>query len=246
MATATNPQVSIPETLPVASAGHSGARSPRPGPDFWVEGCRCSSPSTADQRLPGTTRFGGEPRAAVEGKGMTWAGGGARAEPGVPPPTSPDACEQCALHTPQGSRVPVCLAAAQLTCLPPPPSHCQGPELGNSLSCPGLLPITPQKPLACGRGLRPREHPERAGPTWRHTRSRLGLRSCRYTCRSLSAVAQELASSSVHSRSRRVRTSRSSVCRWGQAARGQPSPPCWARPLWGTPIMHRSYLGCGR
>lgn len=35
-------------------------------------------------------------------------------------------------------------------------------------------------------------------------------------------MAQELASSSVHSRSLRVCTSRSSVCRWGQAARGQP------------------------
>lgn len=58
--------------------------------------------------------------------------------------------------------------------------------------------------------------PGGAGPTWSHSRRRLGLRSRRYTCSSLWAVAQELASSSVHSRSRSICTSRSSVYRKGR------------------------------
>lgn len=50
-----------------------------------------------------------------------------------------------------------------------------------------------------------------SGPAAAHSRTRLGLRSCLYTWRSRWAVAQEPASSSVQSRSRRVCTSRSSA-----------------------------------
>lgn len=59
-------------------------------------------------------------------------------------------------------------------------------------------------------------------------------------------MAQEPASSSVHSRSRKVCTSRSSVYRWGRQPLGPHLPTGHGSGfLWGMPAMCTTYSGRG-
>ena len=90
----------------------------------------------------------------------------------------------------------------------------------------GTLPSSNRMRVETGGSRGRREGAGRDGRSWgAHSSRRPGLRSCRYTCSSLSAAVREPASSSTQSWSRRVRTSRSSACRGQRGARARPHHP---------------------
>lgn len=192
---------------PRADAAVLGSRA-----RFRVQGTLLIELQRSRAETPSTTRCGGavgqllageEPRAASRAgsrsRAQCLAGGhhlGAR--------------KRCTLHPTSSKRTPSQQPGAPRSVQQPNPSATPHP------------PLYLQPGSGARRGpfsIKDGRHPLWAGRAHlegRHTRRRLGLRSCRYTCRSRSPVARELASSSVLSRSRRVCTSRSSVCRGGR------------------------------